>query len=120
MNTVLKSLRKLQKGQGGFTLIELLIVILILGVIAAVVVLNVSGFLGRGEKEALCTEGDTVQAAVVAWAADHSATNCSGLTTTTLVPTYLLRAPKYIWTIDANCTCTGNSTNYHYPGNCTG
>ena len=123
MNSLLKSFRKLQKGQGGLTLIEILIVVLILGIIAAVVILNVGGFLGTGEKEALCTEGDTVQAAVMAWCVNSSSTNCTGLNTTDLVTAnYLLRATKYDWTINSDCTVNGTSTpsEYKYPDDCGG
>ncbi len=37
----------MHRGEKGFTLIELLVVIAILGIIAAVVVLNITGFFGR-------------------------------------------------------------------------
>jgi len=66
VNKVLKSFRKLHKGQGGVTLIELLVVVVILGVIAAIVILNVGGFIGTGTEEAANTEAHQVQTAIVA------------------------------------------------------
>jgi type IV pilus assembly protein PilA len=59
----------MHRGEKGFTLIELLVVIAILGIIAAVVVLNIGGFFGRGKAEAANTEAHQVQTAVVAYMA---------------------------------------------------
>jgi len=64
--------------QKGFTLIELLVVIAILGVIAAVVALNVAGFFGRGTLQAANTELHQAQTAIIACMADGE----TGLLTT--------------------------------------
>ena len=56
--------------QKGFTLIELLVVVAILGVIAAVVALNVSTFFGRGTVQAANTELHQVQTAIISLMAD--------------------------------------------------
>src|SRR5690606_25736471 len=60
----------MHRGEKGFTLIELLVVIAILGVIAAVVALNVGAFFGRGTLQAANTELHQVQTAVIAAMAD--------------------------------------------------
>jgi prepilin-type N-terminal cleavage/methylation domain-containing protein len=62
----MKNFRKMCRGEKGFTLIELLVVIIILGVLAAVVTLAVTRFIGKGTLESANAEAVTVQAAVEA------------------------------------------------------
>lgn len=69
-----------ERGEKGFTLIELLIVVAILGVLAAVVIPNVSRFIGRGTDEAAATELTTIQAAVSAMMIDNNLTSLDGVT----------------------------------------
>ena len=66
-----RSRRSFHYGEKGFTLIELLIVMVILGIIAAVVALNVGGFLGAGELQAANTEAHQVRVAVIAYMVDE-------------------------------------------------
>jgi len=75
----LKQLRKLmekvRQGKGGFTLIEVLIVLLLLGILAAVVVFNVGGFIGQGTEQIAKMQGNLVQTAITAAMAQESAAN---------------------------------------------
>ena len=61
---VSRLLRQVRRGWGGFTLIELLIVVALVGVIAAVVILNVINFSGSGNLQAAQTELHQAQTAI--------------------------------------------------------
>jgi len=64
-----------KRGEKGFTLIELLIVVAILGVLAAVVIPNVTRFVGAGEQEAAETELHNIQLAVTSMMLENGITS---------------------------------------------
>jgi type IV pilus assembly protein PilA len=78
-------MKRFKRGEKGFTLVELLIVVAILGILAAVVIPNVVGLMGRGGAQAYETDQEVIQLAASTFYADvHSgfALGVDGLTGT--------------------------------------
>ena len=97
----------------GFTLIELLIVVGILGILAGVVTLGVSQFIGKGTDEARRTELHNVQTAVTALMAtnqlaalgtggglDSTDNIIEGAPVPNDIGPFLVTALKYSYTVD--------------------
>ena len=113
--------RKTQKGQKGFTLVELLVVFTLLGVLAAIVLPNISGVLGYGHTQAAATEKSVVQAAMDAMMAvtDNGTMAVTAATKdmssfptgSPLYPTYLRDATTHMkYACDAAGTVTQSGT----------
>jgi len=104
-------LKGVGKGEKGFTLIELLVVVTLLGILAAVVVLNVVTFFQSSEKGAAESELGSVQVAVYAAMAEQGVDSITagyvssgGYTTVLNVGNYLqweLARLKGVWHADA-------------------
>jgi len=76
----------------GFTLIELLIVIVVLGILAAIVVFSLTGVSGQSKAAACTSDGKSVEIAADAFQA-ASPTSAYPANITALVTTYLHSAP---------------------------
>lgn len=61
-----------KRGQKGFTLIEIIIVLAVMGILAAVVIPNVTGFLSQGKNRAWDGDRGLLQASVDAYRTDIS------------------------------------------------
>lgn len=109
-------LRAARNDQRGFTLIELLIVIVILGILAAIVVFSVRGIQDRGELSACKSEVSTVATAVEAYRAKKGSYPTLTQLTTAGDDQFLRSAPKYV---SAVSTTDGTLTLTGAPGGCT-
>jgi general secretion pathway protein G len=72
-----RAVQRRRGAEGGFTLIELLIVIVILGILAAIVVFSVAGITDKGEESACNATVKTIEVAQEAYFAGEDLGNGS-------------------------------------------
>lgn len=93
LSSAVNRARAARRDDKGFTLIELLIVIVILGVLAAVVVFSVRGITDRGDTSACRANLATTETAIEAFVA-QSPTGAYPASLAALVPDYLRSDPS--------------------------
>ena len=105
--SMLERIRDVRKHESGFTLIELLIVVIVLGILAAIVLFALGSFTKDSSTAACATDGKQAQTAETAYFA-----KTGGYTTNwdDLVPTYIQTQPStknYTVTLHSDGSVTG-------------
>ena len=98
-----------ERSDSGFTLIELLIVIVVMGILAAVVIFALSGISASSSKSACNTDAKTVETAVQAYVAQgNAAPATTAAAQSALVPNYLHTWPSNsAYTVSIDTTTAG-------------
>jgi len=111
---MLRLFKRINRDSKGFTLVELLIVVAILGILAAVVLPNVTGLVGEGQTQGAAAELTTLQTAMDTMMAKlriSSVTATAATANMTSFPTGHPLYPDYLRTANTkgtySCSTTG-------------
>ena len=96
IRNLIEARRADKEDEGGFTLIELLIVVVVLGILAAIVVFAVQNLTGQSAQAACKSDGKTVEVALEAQRAQVPTATFNGYATTIgdLAPAYIKSVPN--------------------------
>ncbi len=88
---------RLPRASGGFTLLELMLVLVILGVLATVAAIAVTGQADNARRSATMTSMQTIERGLKSYYLNTGAYPTTQETITVLVPTYIEKAPLDGW-----------------------
>ena len=102
-------LKRTHRGERGFTLIELMEVLAIMAILVAIVVPNLTGFLGRGKRRAYDTDRNIIQVSVDAYYTDESHPNVWPCISTATMPCTI----TFSYLVDENLLREEPASSYH-------